>query len=145
MEFKKRLNNNLPDGIQVLDIVAIEKSVPSLMSSINSAEYHVDLGSQNILDQSIKQLLNDDHISVTRKVKGKEKNIDIRPFIDSIRQQDKHLTICTNAINGQTVRINEVLSRLLGSAQPDTRSFPVHRIRQLIKSNGSSRTPMQVR
>ncbi len=144
-DLKKQLNQNLPQGIQIVDIIPINTSIPSLMASINSAEYQVDLGIEDTIGQSIEQLLNDQQISVTRKVKGKEKEVDIRPFIESIQQDDRFLTIQTNAINGQTVRINEVLSCLFEPDRADTRSFPVHRKRQLIKINGSVLTPMQIR
>ncbi|MCK4753808.1 MAG: TIGR03960 family B12-binding radical SAM protein [Calditrichia bacterium] len=142
---KENLNNNLPDGIEILDIIPAKSSIPSLMASINAMEYQINMTDQKLSKSTINQFLNDSEIPVSRKVKGKIKTIDIRPFIKTIEQKSRILTVHTTTIEGRTARIDEIISQLFTDHRIDSKSFPVHKKRQLITKNGSSITPMEVR
>ena len=141
----EQLNLHLPEGIRILNIIPISVSLPSLMASINAAEYQIEIGRNNLSDEQIKKMLDESHIPVLRRVKRKEKRIDIRPYIESITPKDEMLTIHTNFIEGRTARIGEILSTLFLSHPLDSRSFPVHRKSQMIKTNGTVHTPMDIR
>jgi radical SAM family uncharacterized protein/radical SAM-linked protein len=141
----EQLNLHLPEGIRILNIIPISVSLPSLMASINAAEYQIKIGRNKLSDEQINKMLDESHIPVLRRVKGKEKRIDIRPYIESITPKDEMLTIHTNFIEGRTTRIGEILSTLFLSHPLDSRSFPVHRKSQMIKINGTVHTPMDIR
>jgi radical SAM family uncharacterized protein/radical SAM-linked protein len=143
-ELKNRLNRFLPEGIRILAIVTVDKSVPSLMASINSAEYQVDTNPALLQKISISRLMSEDKIFIQRNVKGKEKEIDIRPFIDSIQQNNTFLTIQTKSVQGRTARVDEILSHLLLSQTGTIPYLPIHRKQQLIKTNGRCMSPLQV-
>jgi radical SAM-linked protein len=141
---KDNLNKNLPDGIDILDITPVNSSVPSLMASIEAMEYQIDMTENQISETTIDKLLKEPEISVSRKVKGKIKTIDIRPFIDQISRKGQILTVKTKSIDGRTVRINELLSNLFTDHRNGIESLPVHKTRQFIKMNGSILTPMDI-
>jgi radical SAM-linked protein len=142
---KNKLNNNLPVGIEVLNIIPLKSPVQSLMASVNAMEFQINLIDHQISAMTIEQFLSESAIPVSRKVKGKIKTIDIRPFIDCITQTDQILTVQTKTIDGRSVRIDEILSQLAKDHRHGVESFHVHKTRQLIKTNGSVATPMDVR
>ena len=115
------------------------------MASINRAEYQVDMREFNINQECIDKTLNETEISIVRRVKGKEKMIKIRPFIESVQHDKKILTVHTMAIEGRTARVDEIISHLCGTHIQEEDFFPIHRKRQLIKLNGTSISPMDVR
>jgi len=141
---KDNLNDNLPDGIDILNIIPVTSSVSALMASINAMEYQINIADHKVSKPTIDQFLNDSEIPVSRKVKGKIKTIDIRPFIKSIEQNYHILTIHTKAIEGRTVRIDEIISQLFTDHREESKAFPIHKKRQLITQNGSVLTPMEV-
>jgi radical SAM-linked protein len=145
IHIRDKLNSNLPDGIEILKIITVNPPIPSLMASINAMEYQINVADQEISKSSINQFLDDSEIPVSRKVKGKIKTIDIRPYIESIEKKDCILIVHTRMIEGRTARMDEVISQLLSDHRQDSKSFPVHRKRQLIKKNGSILTPMELR
>jgi radical SAM-linked protein len=142
---KEDLNDNLPEGIEILNIIPVKSSIPSLMASINAIEYQINMADHQVSKPTIDQLLNESEIEVSRKVKGKFKTINIRPFIESIKEKDRILTVQTRTIEGRTVRVNEIISQLFSDNRGDSESLPVHKKRQLIKTNGSVVSPMEVR
>jgi radical SAM family uncharacterized protein/radical SAM-linked protein len=141
---KEKLNNNLPDGIKILNLIPVKSSLPSLMASIDAMEYQINLTDRKISKSTIDQFLSESEIQVSRRVKGKLKTVDIRPYIDQIIKEDQILTVKTRAIDGRSVRINEVISELFSDRRNGIESFPVHKTRQLIKANGSHVSPMDI-
>ncbi len=144
-EIKEKLNNFLPEGILVTEIITINNSIPSLMASINAAEYQIDLGEFEITQKEINTALKETEISIVRRVKGKEKTINIRPYIESIQRDKKVLTVHTTAVDGRTVRVDEIVTHLCNPQTYMDSFFPIHRTRQLIKQNGNTISPMEVR
>ena len=142
---KEKLNNALPEGIKILNIIPVQNSIPSLMSSIQATEYQIDVTKHRISNAMIDQFLKKSEIPVDRRVKGKLKTIDIRPYIERIDQHDGVLTVHTRTIEGRTVRINEIITNLFTDHGNGTVSLPVHKTRQLIQTNGSLVTPMEIR
>jgi hypothetical protein len=115
------------------------------MASVNAMEFQINMSDKKISAMTIDQFLSESVIPVTRKVKGKIKTIDIRPYIDHITKKDQVLTVQTKTIGGRTVRIDEIISQLFIDHRNGVDSFPVHKTRQLINTNGSVVTPMDVR
>jgi hypothetical protein len=93
----------------------------------------------------IFNLLGQGDIMVTRRVKGKEKRINIRPYIAGLSRSNGILHLQTRAVEGRTARVGEILSALFDLDVTDVRSFPIHRKRQLIMQNDSTFSPMEVR
>ena len=91
-DFIKRMNQELPQGIRILDAKYIEES-KSISSLISWSYYEIKFKANNIkdseeLDKLVKSWLKEDRIMIKKvKHKGKkaiEKDQDIRPLIGNI-------------------------------------------------------------
>jgi len=141
------LNPYLPEGLDITDFKIIREKVTSLAAAINSSEYEVYLSDSDAaaaFDAALEKILMAEEIPIERRVKGKYKQINIRPFIDSLKRQDKILQIKTRSIEHRTVRIREILQQLFSSQQLETQQLHVHRRRQLIKIEKKEVTPLEI-
>ncbi len=84
-EIKDRLNQSLPDGISVLQVIELEFSAKSCASAVSYADYCVTLDDKY---QDIQNVVNEimvaKEINIERTVKKKTKTVNIRPLIKSI-------------------------------------------------------------
>lgn len=81
-EFCHRMNSVLPQGITVLDAVAIDKSFPSLMSVIERALYHISIKTPvQSIEEALKDFLAQPVINITKSGKKSERTVNIRPMI----------------------------------------------------------------
>ena len=141
------LNPYLPEGLDITDFKIIREKVTSLAATINSSEYEVYLSDSDAaaaFDAALEKILKAEEIPVERRVKGKYKQINIRPFIDSLKRQDQILQIKTRSIEHRTVRIREILQQLFSNQQLETQQLHVHRRRQLIKIEKKEVTPLEI-
>ncbi len=138
----KTVNHFLPDGMEIISVKKITEQAPALSKSINSFEYRVDLMGKELDHKTIRKLLNNPSIMINRTSKGRERKIDIRPFLEDISVTDGDLNITTNIISGQTARVDEITRLLFGTELQDIKTLPILRRSQLIKEKSGSRTPM---
>lgn len=142
------LNPFLPDGLDVIDLQIIREKTVALAAAINANEYEVNLSdlkdAQQTFNAALDTLLKAEKIEVQRRVKGKYKQVDIRPFIETLTQENDILTIRTRSIEHRTVRIREILEQLVGSEQMQKRQLPVHRRKQLIQKGNKTFTPLEI-
>ncbi|TDT61208.1 TIGR03936 family radical SAM-associated protein [Fonticella tunisiensis] len=86
-EFIKRLNEQLPQGIQVLKVIYIEKKLPPSMSAVMGAEYHIKL-KHNLkfedLTDVVNRIMSSKEIIKEKKTKTGVKMVNIRPLIRDI-------------------------------------------------------------
>ena len=144
-DLMQSLNDHLPEGLNVIQIVPVTSTVTSLTAAIAAARYRVDLENEDELNGTVNKLMAQSVLPIIRRVKGKDKEIDIRPFIESIRQDGNVLTIETRNIESRAVRVDEILHCLLPDSANRVPSLPVTRERQLIMLNGSLCSPMDIR
>lgn len=142
------LNPHLPEGLNITDFKIIREKVTSLAAAINSSEYEIDLSDAGTnaadFDPALEKIRTAEEIRIERRVKGKYKQIDIRPFIDSLQRQEQILKIKTRSIEHRTVRIREILQQLFSSQQMETQQLHVHRRRQLIQIEKREMTPLEI-
>ena len=142
------LNPALPEGLRIIRVQKVENPGDSLVSLINAFLYEVDLGDRNVdaenFDKALDALLKAESIEVSRKVKGKFKTVDIRPYIESISRRGKTLQIKTRSIENRTVRVGEIIEQLFKDV--DRRAWPVHihRRMQTIRKDRQEVTPFEV-
>jgi len=144
----KLLNPFLPDGLDVLELQVIREKTTALAAAINANEYEVNLSdlkdAQQGFSAALDTLLSAEKIEVERRVKGKYKQVDIRPYIETLTQENGILTIRTCSIDHRTVRIREILEQLVDSEQLQKRQLPVHRRKQLIRNGYKTYTPLEI-
>ena len=142
------INPLLPDGMKIVQLKEIKEKVTALSAAINSSEYLISLDSVSIPNQKFEQaltaLLQEEHIEVQRRVKGKYKQINIRPFIETMRREKEYLFVKTCTIENRTVRIGELLNTLFAGQGVDGRALAVHRHRQLICQGAKENTPLEI-
>jgi len=124
----------------------ITGSVESLNDAIKYADYEIQIPDRSLddsgFDKTLRSFLERDEIIVQRKVKGKMRTINIRPFINTIYHARNTLHITTASIDRRTVRINEILENLFAD---DTRYIAgVHRKSQIVNINGRKLTPLDI-
>ncbi|MCT4594957.1 MAG: TIGR03936 family radical SAM-associated protein [Anaeromicrobium sp.] len=88
----KRINKELPEGIEVIQCKFIHKKAKSLMSIIKYSSYVINLKldkeiSEEELRQNIEEFLKEDEIIIEKysKKKNKTRKVDIKPMIKSIQ------------------------------------------------------------
>lgn len=86
-EFVNRLNEALPDGIEIIKAIKIEGKQPTSMSAVEGAKYSILLHHKIAREEAEKLIcgiMNSDEIKVMKKTKSGEKLTDIRPLIKDI-------------------------------------------------------------
>ena len=82
---KDTLNNNLPEGIDILQVVELEFSAENCAAAVDYADYCVTLDDKyNNINEVVNEVLSAEEINIERTVKKKTKIVNIRPFIKSI-------------------------------------------------------------
>lgn len=91
MEFTKRLNAALPEGLKVVEARKIPQGKTSLSASLTDSRYRIEVALEDGIDEaSLSDILNtykslDEVILEKRNKKGKLVPKNIRPFIKDIR------------------------------------------------------------
>ncbi len=84
-EIKERLNECLPLGISVLQVIELEFSAKSCAAAVGYADYCAVLdGKYENIQNVIDEILKSDEINIERVVKKKVKTVNIRPLIKSL-------------------------------------------------------------
>ncbi len=93
-EFKEKVNEHMPRGIQIIEAIYINDKEDSLMSMVEYSDYRITLGfsqqgiNQEQLNEEIRDFLDQESIMITRKKKKKRrqrrqeyKEVDVKPLI----------------------------------------------------------------
>lgn len=84
-EIKERLNSNLPEGIDILQVIELEFRAENCAAAISYADYCVALDDKYENIQSVvDEIMSSDEINIERTVKKKTKTVNIRPLIKTI-------------------------------------------------------------
>lgn len=124
-----RLNQTLPQGLQVLEVEEVDERAPALQTQILSSEYEIELTEtidETALQQKIDSVIESKAISRERR----GKMYDLRPLIEELHlRSDGKLFMRLAAREGATGRPEEVLD-VLGIAFEGTRIERTHLIFQ---------------
>lgn len=85
---KEKLNNTLPEGIKVLEVLNITQKMPSSMGIVEVAKYIIKLqhnASRDEIQDSIAEIMDSQEIFMNKRTKSGEKLVDIRPLIGEIK------------------------------------------------------------
>ena len=131
-DLQEQLNAVLPAGIRILTWKTVYSKVPSLSSAINRQTYETYLENLDIPAEWFGDFLVQTQIQISRRVKEDIKEIDIRPYIHNINQDDQKLQIILDANEGKSAKITEVLQTLLEPHHIDQRTLYTQRTGQYI-------------
>lgn len=98
---KERLNNNLPSGIRIIEVIYIKEKMPTSMSVVNGAEYSIKLkmsDKEKSVGDVVNNILNMQEIKIMKKSKSGEKLTDVRKMINSMIfkniEKDSAIIVC---------------------------------------------------
>lgn len=129
MEFTKRLNAALPEGLKVVEARRIPQGKTSLSASLTDSRYRIDVALEDRMDEaSLSDILNtykslDEVILEKRNKKGKLVPKNIRPFIQDIRvlsiqEGNAELELRLKYLEQQSVKPELVLQTVNQSVKP---------------------------
>lgn len=129
MEFTKRLNAALPEGLKVVEARRIPQGKTSLSASLTDSRYRIDVALEDGMDEaSLSDILNtykslDEVILEKRNKKGKLVPKNIRPFIQDIRvlsiqEGNAELELRLKYLEQQSVKPELVLQTVNQSVKP---------------------------
>lgn len=115
-EFMEQVNSKLPQGLEVISAVSIDEPKNSLMSVVSIAEYKVEAPG---ISKYMKDIFAMEKIETTKKSKGKEVAVDIRPLlitITDISQEDccKYMCYAGSTKNLRPDVLLKAISEILG-------------------------------
>ncbi|MBL7127157.1 MAG: DUF2344 domain-containing protein [Dehalococcoidales bacterium] len=137
--FTAAVTRQLPAGFEILQVIPIAETLPSLQSQIRFAEYTVELATekgQPELASAIASLLSLDNLPWQHQRDTGPRHYDLRALIDDIwllDYQNNHCTVgmrlrCDSGGSGRP----EQVSAALGFTEPPK---SVHRTKLILKSN----------
>jgi radical SAM family uncharacterized protein/radical SAM-linked protein len=143
-DFQIRLNQVLPEGMQILAQKTLYSKVPSLSAAINRAVYETELDDVQLSPGWIQDFLARTSIEVERPLKEGSKTIDIKPFISQLEYSPGKLYITLDAIEGRSAKVTEVLDALFKEKDTDPRRFFIQRTGQFIVKGDRIIDPLDV-
>lgn len=150
-ELVNRFNSALPKGIRILEAVAVNGPLPSLMSLIDRADYEVFVDAEGIdFSQRLDEFLKQPEVLVEKKGKKGISEINLMDMIIeiSIHEQNKQillLKLCSGSrgnIKPEIVVIEFL--RFLGIDNPDSLPMDIHRTGLFAKRDDKWNTPLEL-
>ncbi len=146
VDLQNRLNQYLPDGLQILQFQEIYTKAKALAAFINRALYEAHLPETSLPQTQgwMDGWLAQPEAQIERITKDGTRQVDIRPYLRDLKWTDHKLLITIDSIEGRTAKVVEVLESLLSPHGIDYRQFPVHRTGQFIVKDDEILTPFEV-
>ena len=91
-DMMQRLNDTLPDGVRVLDIVMLDDNAKPSMSIVTVSDYYIykneECSNNNLetISKTIDEFNGKSQIEIMKKTKSKEEVSDIKPFIYELKE-----------------------------------------------------------
>ncbi|MBD3387188.1 TIGR03960 family B12-binding radical SAM protein [candidate division KSB1 bacterium] len=146
LEFQKRLNRELPPGIEIMETRQLFKKDRSLSDVINRIDYEISLPeffTPKAIEEAVSNLLKQDTINVIRK-KRKSQLLDIKRFIIKLYRKRRMLYLQARSDKGHTVRISELLTSLFPEHDEITSQSLIKRKEMWIEHGSLRVTPMDL-
>lgn len=119
VEFAKKLNKALPEGLMIVKAAARPAGGPSLTQLISHAGYRIELhgADEEIISKCVDDILSRDEILIDRKGKKGWRKINIRPLIESLEYDGPNLRMvlaCSDQGTGKPQEILDLIGNLSG-------------------------------
>jgi Iap family predicted aminopeptidase len=114
-QFRSRLSGRLPRGCELLDVKVTEARTSFQPCA---ATYILAVRRENFNEQlksRIKRILASDGLNIRRQInaRGDTRNVDVRPFLESIEFDSKNIVVKCKITSAGSIRVEEIL-KLLG-------------------------------
>jgi radical SAM-linked protein len=135
--FASAVSQQLPAGIEILQVYPIASGQPSLQSQISYAEYKVEVGTekeQEDIESALNSLLSAEHLPWHHQRDTGTRSYDLRALIDDLWLIDWHRGYCTIGMrlhcdNSGSGRPEQVISALGLTYPPES----IHRTKLILK------------
>jgi len=141
---KEKIGAALPEGIEVLQIKPLFNRHLSLTEVINRSDYEITTPVE-VPSQRTQAILDEPQWIVTRVKEGEAaKEVDIRPYLQALAVDRATVKLVTRIDQGKTLRVEEVLSPLLGGDEEAIKKSAVTRMGLYIQFGDLIATPMDI-
>ena len=117
-EIKQKLNQTLPEGLEVLEVREISRKAPAITQQISSIEYLVSIPNQlklKISPEKLNQFLSAERFIIEQKREKGDRKLDLKQKIKFIEiTPEKNLKFSLLVSQGPGVKPQEVLEKLFG-------------------------------
>ncbi len=128
LKLKKKISENLPEGMEIVKVKSVPLKEPSITSKVTSAVYEIDWPEESGAPGNfIASMLSLDKIEIERKTGKGNKKIDLRPGIYDIRWKHSKLEMHLALSPSLHVRPSEVLSIMTGWADDAIKRISITR------------------
>ena len=150
----EQLNSAMVEGIEILSFLQIpDDRKQSGMTIVSAADYRVTLlESHKTADVTLKipehwkdranAFLSQPHITVWKKTKKSEKEVDIRQMIYEMRVEERYIYLCLAAGSEQNLKPDLVMEAFLTFMGEDAAKIPLHYHRLEIYTHRESFVPL---
>ncbi|TES92399.1 MAG: TIGR03960 family B12-binding radical SAM protein [Candidatus Cloacimonadota bacterium] len=107
-DVKSMLNGVLPEGLEIIDVKSVFIKSPSISKIVSLLHYRV--GPIEIPEERIKEFLKKDCAIVKRKKEDVEIELDIKPFVHTLKRHNNDIDILIRFLPEGSVKLNEILS-----------------------------------
>lgn len=133
-----KLNQQMANGIEIVSVKLLSEEAKNSMSIVAAADYEITLVGEysNTIDLTkIDEFYNSDQIIITKSTKKSEKEVDIKPMIYKLTQQNKviYMTLATGSV--MNLKPGLVMEAYLNSIQQEVPSFGLQITRKEIYAN----------
>jgi radical SAM family uncharacterized protein/radical SAM-linked protein len=140
------LADQLPLGMEILDVKMREKPGRSLAAFLNRVEYSLQLPGECFytdIDRTIQRILAQSEIIVAREKEGREKQfIDVRPYLVDCAITPGGISFTAKMENGHSISAHEVLCLFVPGERSCSTSAQVCRARMYVCEGENNISPM---
>ena len=137
--FTTAVSQQLPPGIEILQVYQIALNMPSLQSQVSYAEYKVEVKTENDqkdIESALTSLLSVKHLPWQHQRDTGTRSYDLRPLIDDLWLIDWHQSYCTIGMrlrcdSSGSGRPEQVTAALGFTHHPQS----IHRTKLILKTN----------
>ncbi len=135
-DMMKRLNDTLPEGVSVIDIVILDEGAKPSMSIVSASDYYIyrneECESDNIaiLQGTVEKFMAQDAVVIMRKTKTKEEMADIKPAIYDLKVKNNGIYMLLASGSAYNLKPELVVSALCDTAgiEYNRYDYMVHRL-----------------
>jgi radical SAM-linked protein len=121
-DFKRSLNHELPEGLEILGAALISNSEKSLNNIFSRYEYEVTIDSA--LEKHVTSFIDRDNCLVARE----KKTVDIRPMVEKAEIRGNVLHLFLTDTEEAKARLHEILGEMLQQTTGEVQSLIIKRI-----------------
>jgi radical SAM-linked protein len=132
-DLKKRINKQLPQGI---DVISIEASPwGKKKARIKKAHFHITITGAKLKERNLKRFLESDYFPIVKRTKKGEHSIDARHLVEAISfiSSDK-LEIVLKHTEGPQLKPEEIMKGIFPAEDLESRTIRILKTRQKLNN-----------